>query len=38
MELSQAIDLASAFVLPGLVSDEASLQAERMRTRTPSRP
>ena len=31
MELSQAIDLASAFVLPGLVSDEASLQAERMK-------
>ena len=31
MELSQAIDLASAFVLPGLVADEASLQAERMK-------
>lgn len=31
MELSQAIDLASAFVLPGLVSGEASLQAERMK-------
>lgn len=31
MELSQAIDLASAFVLPGLVSEEASLQAERMK-------
>ena len=31
MELSQAIDLASAFVLPGIVSDEASLQAERMK-------
>lgn len=31
MELSQAIDLASAFVLPGLVSDEVSLQAERMK-------
>ena len=31
MELSQAIDLASAFILPGLVSDEASLQAERMK-------
>lgn len=31
MELSQAIDLASAFVLPGLVSDEESLQAERMK-------
>lgn len=31
MELSQAIDLASAFVLPGLVCDDAALQSERMK-------